>query len=720
MLNMKPEILAPVGNAEALEAALAAGCDAVYFALPVFGARAFAKNFTLEETRDVIRRCHLVGVKVYITMNTVLYEEEVEEAYALAKKLHEMHVDALIIQDLGFLHLLHHRLPNLTLHASTQISANQPIMIEQLKKLGVKRVVLARECTMDEIKSCVKTGMEIEVFLHGALCISYSGNCYFSSVRYGRSGNRGACSQPCRMPYRLLENGKPILKEAYYLSPKDLSLIDQVQELEKAGVVSLKIEGRMKSPSYVYEAIMQTRKALYQQPRSKQDLEDLMVTFNRGYTRGHAFDQRGLDLMNTKTCNHQGIVLGKVLDVHKNRIKLSLKRELHQNDGLRFGSELGCHVNFIYDESNHLTSCMPAGSICVIEGPLGVKKGDVVLKTTSFALDQAIEKKIKESTRQIPVSATIWCEGVGLPMYLSIFDGIHTVTVSSDEVAGTALKRATDEALLCKQMTKTKDSFAYFESIDINLTGGLFFTISSINALRRKGLEALADVRTKEEQIVEKEYAFQPSVSLFDQDLYEVLDPRQKLETEDLWACEMDGSKLNLTATKGLVVSHLQKGLIVDGLNITNSYGVAALLELGYERIVLSDECDYEHSVALASAFEARYGCEAPIYKTIYQRRRLMTMNHCPINTALKDGSRTNCALCHQNRYELLGRDKKKVLCIGDRDCHMCLYDENIVDEIDRIPDYLTKSIKNFKAVFTTESKAEVLDLVKRIHSRKA
>ena len=171
---MQPEILAPVGSRESLEAAFAAGANALYFGLPQFGARAYANRFTLEETKEIIERAHLMNVKVYITMNTILFEDEIEEAYEQAKALYEMNVDALIIQDLGLLHLLHHRLPALELHASTQLSVSSPEQIEQLKKLGVSRVVLARECTIEQIKACVQTGIEIEVFIHGALCISLS------------------------------------------------------------------------------------------------------------------------------------------------------------------------------------------------------------------------------------------------------------------------------------------------------------------------------------------------------------------------------------------------------------------------------------------------------------------------------------------------------------------------------------------------------------------
>ena len=170
-----PEILAPVGSRESLEAAFAAGANAVYFGLPEFGARAFANRFTLEETKEIIERAHTIGMKVYITMNTILYEDEIEHAYEMAKALYHINVDAVIVQDLGLIHLLHKRLPDLEVHASTQLSVSTPFQIEQLRKLGVRRVVLARECTLEQIKACAATGMEIEVFVHGALCISYSG-----------------------------------------------------------------------------------------------------------------------------------------------------------------------------------------------------------------------------------------------------------------------------------------------------------------------------------------------------------------------------------------------------------------------------------------------------------------------------------------------------------------------------------------------------------------
>lgn len=714
---MRPEILAPVGNKEALEAAIVAGCDAIYFGLPVFGARAYAKNFSLEETEEIIKRCHLLDIKVYITMNTVIFEDEMEEAYALAKRLHEMGVDALIIQDLGLLHLLHHRLPDLVLHASTQLSVSKPEMIRKLKHLGVQRVVLARECTLDEIRACVETGMEIEIFVHGAICICYSGQCYFSSVRYDRSGNRGMCAQPCRMPYTLYQDNTLVGKELYYLSPKDLSLIDQVKELKKMGVVSLKIEGRMKSAAYVYESVMQTKMVLDNKSRSKQDIEDLMVTFNRGYTKGHAYKMSGYDLMNLQSSNHQGINIGKVIGKKNGRLVLELTNELNQNDGIRIGKDLGCHVNFLYDKKGKLTSHMPAGSVCEIQGPKQAKVGDTILKTTSVLVYEKVEKRIKETNRQIQLNASISCDGVGSPLICRIYDQNIEVNVTSKDVASQAQNRALDEVMIKKQFNKTKDSYACFASIDVDIPSNIFFTISSVNELRRNALEMFKSKKLKKQPIKEIDYVYKPLVSKTDRNIYEVMTPEKKMDTKDLWVCEMDQTKGNITSLRGSVLPHLGDTMIIDGMNVTNSWAVAALLEMGYKQIVLSDENKLENIHDIMYAFKERYGFDAPVLVCVYQYRRLMTMNHCIINTALKDGKRKNCSLCRQFEFKLKGKDKKSVICFGDRECHLCLYDEVLNDNIEQIRNLKTYGIKNFKAVFLNESKQEILKVIKRIEN---
>lgn len=712
---MRPEILAPVGSMEALNAALAAGCDAIYFGLPSFGARAFANNFDLETTKAVIERCHLCGVKVYITMNTILYEDEIEDAYQMAKKVHSYGVDALIIQDLGFIHLLHHRLPNLVLHASTQLSISNPYQIKQLKKLGVKRVVLARECTKEEIQACVDTGIEVEVFVHGALCICYSGQCYFSSVHYGRSGNRGMCAQPCRMKYSLYEDENKVDTHGeYVLSPKDLSLMDEVNTLADMGVCSLKIEGRMKSAPYVYESVSQVKKVLENKERSRLDEQNLRVTFNREYTLGHMYKASGNELMNNKTCNHQGIEIGKVVKVNKNKICIQLSQDLHQNDGIRFEREnLGCHVNFMYDKKQKLISFMLKNNMVLIEGPVGVHVGSIVRKTMDYELNKTIDERIRRSNRQSIVNAVVTCSAVGMPMVMEVYNDRTSICVSTDINSVKALKRATDEETLNKQFSKTKDSWASFDQIEYHLGDDIYFPISVMNQLRRDALEKMKEACLKQEAIVEYDYVFMPKESKTSFDLFEITAMNQKVDDSSSYVSEMLHNedvidKSNITGIDGFVNAHLGNGKVIDSLNVSNSYAVAAILEMGYESCVLSDECDKYQVETLMTAFLNRYHFEAPVYKTLYQKRRLMTMNHCPVNTALKDGKRVNCGLCHSHRYELEGLDGKRVFLLGDKDCHMRLYDVNVTDEIQNRKEYESYGIKHFRFVFTDENVEEV------------
>ena len=712
---MKPEILAPVGSKEALDAALAAGCDAIYFGLPSFGARAFANNFSLETTKEVIERCHLYGVKVYITMNTILYEDEMEDAYEMAKKVHSFGVDALIIQDLGFMHLLHHRLPNLVIHASTQLSVSNPYQIEQLKKLGVKRVVLARECTKEQMQACVDTGIEVEVFIHGALCICYSGQCYFSSVQYGRSGNRGMCAQPCRMKYDLYEDGRKIKTDgSYLLSPKDLSLIEEVNTLSNMGVCSLKIEGRMKSAPYVYESVSKVKQVLDHHVLTKQDKENLRVTFNREYTKGHMFQATGLDLMNIKTSNHQGIEIGKVVKVNKNHIFIQLTKDLYQNDGIRFVKEnLGCNVNFLYDKKHRLISSMPKGNIVEIEGPAGVGVHSVVRKTFDFKLNKEIEEQMHTFNRQSALKAVVTCLEVGKPMCMDVYNDGCRIQVMTSINSTKAINHATNEDVLNKQFSKTKDSWAYFEHIEYHLGKDIYFPISVMNQLRRSALDKMKEEYLKQASVLEKPYTYCPPVYKTKFDLVQIQSLDQKVDDAHVYVSEMVKQdsileKSNITGVEGFVNAHLGKGKIVDSLNVSNSYGVAALLEMGYENVVLSDECDFNQIKDLMSAFKNRYHFDAPVYKTLYQKRRLMTMNHCPVNTALKDGKRKGCSLCHSHTYQLVGLDKKKCFCIGDKDCHMCLYDVNAENEIENKKDYESLQIQHFRFVFTNETKDDV------------
>ncbi len=297
-MSEKPiEVLAPAGGPEALRAAVFAGADAVYLGGPAFGARAHAKNFTLEELSEAVSFCHARGVRVHVTVNTLLKDRELPEALDLASALCEMGVDAVLVQDMGLFSLLRERAPQLPLHASTQMSLHTPGGARLLYELGARRVVLARELSLSEIREISEScPVELESFAHGALCMSLSGQCYFSAVLGGRSGNRGMCAQPCRLPFAASGG------TGHDLSLKDLSFLQRLSELERAGVCSAKIEGRMKRPEYVAAAVSACRKAADGEPIPQELTRNLEAVFSRsGFTEGYLTGRRGRDMFGVRT-----------------------------------------------------------------------------------------------------------------------------------------------------------------------------------------------------------------------------------------------------------------------------------------------------------------------------------------------------------------------------------------------------------------------------------
>lgn len=308
-MENKMELLAPAGGIKELRAAVQSGADAVYMGAAAFSARAGADNFTEDEMREAVEYAHAYGVKVHCAINTLIKESELEEAVATAVCANNCGCDAIIIQDLGLAQHLRKLLPDMELHASTQMTVTSVDGVRYLEEQGFSRVVLARELSLDEIREITKnTKAEIEVFVHGAICMSYSGQCLMSSVLGGRSGNRGRCAQPCRLPYELIENGR-VCDSGYILSPKDMALIKHLDELKKAGVASLKIEGRLKSAEYVSAVTGVYRKYL-DNPKTvtQADMAELKNAFSRsGFTDGYLTGKLGKEMMShTNPANNSG------------------------------------------------------------------------------------------------------------------------------------------------------------------------------------------------------------------------------------------------------------------------------------------------------------------------------------------------------------------------------------------------------------------------------
>lgn len=431
----RPELLAPVGSKEALIAAIENGADAVYFGGTLFSARQYASNFTREELEWAIDYAHIRGVRAYITVNTLVKDSELEEASEYLQFLCNCGADAVIVQDLGIFRLLREELPEFPVHASTQMTIHNVEGVKFLLDMGVKRVVLARELSLDEIKRIKsETKIEIETFIHGALCFSYSGQCLLSSMIGGRSGNRGHCAQPCRRKYRMNDF------EGYLLSPKDLNTSEHIGALIDAGIDSFKIEGRMKRPEYVAGVVRVYRKLIDRYIDSPANFKvtadekhTLLQLFNRGFTTGYFCGNPGGKLMSRKYPHNIGTELGKVIEYEPQRMlaEIHLKAPLRAGDGIGIGArETGIIVRNLYVGAKKVSDAN-AGSTVRILLEYEVKKGDAIFKTHDSRLMASLEVK---NTRKIPIKM-LFKARVGESVELLINDGENEITIRGDVVS---------------------------------------------------------------------------------------------------------------------------------------------------------------------------------------------------------------------------------------------------------------------------------------------
>ncbi|MFA6808172.1 MAG: U32 family peptidase, partial [Eubacteriales bacterium] len=438
----KMELLAPAGSYEALRAAVENGADAVYLGGKSFNARASAENFDPDELEKVVKFAHERQVKIYITVNIIVADSEFEELIEYLYNLYNIGVDALIIQDLGVAALVRSILPEMKMHASTQMTQNNSYGLKHLEKMGFSRVILARETTAEEIESIVEqTTMDVEIFVHGALCICYSGQCFMSSYIGGRSGNRGRCAQPCRMAYQLvnkkgenqLENNKV---GDHLLSPRDLNLSGYLEELKNIGVTSLKIEGRMKKPEYVATAVRIYRSALKSIELSTQDKYELTQIFNRDFTSGYFKGFQGSDLMSFNRPNNRGTKLGRITSVSEGRMSIKLEANLNLGDGIEIwtgkGRE-GITVNKIYDMNGLKTrDSATSGNTIQVDYIGFANSGDRVFKTHDDQLIEKAKQSFREGKETRRRALTMEVSGcVGKKLVLLATDGETNTTVYS-------------------------------------------------------------------------------------------------------------------------------------------------------------------------------------------------------------------------------------------------------------------------------------------------
>lgn len=514
------ELLAPAGSREALVAAVENGANAIYLAGNAFGARAYASNFDREALREAIHFAHLRKVAIHVTVNTIVADEEMGPLRDYLRFLYEAGADAVLVQDLGVARVAHETVPDLPLHASTQMSVSSLEGVRALAELGFTRVVLARELSLKEIRHiCAHAPVEIETFMHGALCVCYSGQCLMSSMIGGRSGNRGRCAQPCRLPYTLVdEKGQDVLGDkagSYLLSPRDLSTIDVIPDLIEAGVSSLKIEGRMKRPEYVAIVVRTYREAIDTYYAGKgyavtqEERDDLAQIFNRDFTTAYLEGRPGKAMMSDRRPNNRGLLIGRVTayDWDARIVTVKLSGRLGLGDQVDFwvkvGGRVTATISALTDAKGRAVEEGQAGDTVSFAIPSAVRDHDRVFKV----YDARLMERAKETyasgapVRRIPVEIAVRA-AVGEPLTVTLCDAEgHRGEGRTDFIGEPARKRPLSEETIRKQVSRLGTSVYEMKSLHCEIEGEVMVPMSEINEARRKAVEALDALRLKEIEV---------------------------------------------------------------------------------------------------------------------------------------------------------------------------------------------------------------------------
>lgn len=682
----KIELLSPVGDESSLYQAIHNGADAIYLGGENYGARKFAKNFSRDMLKEAIEYSHLYGVKVYVTVNTVIFDNEMDEFLEYIKFLYESNVDAVIMQDIGAIRRVKDEFPDIEIHASTQMHNHNEEGIKLLESLGVNRVVFARELSLDEINN-IKTSLEKEVFIHGALCISYSGCCLFSSITNNRSGNRGECVASCRLPYRLKQDDKIIdTLGNYILSTKELNTINNIDKLISSGIDSLKIEGRMKSPEYVGFVTRLYRRAIDNYYKGNKFLLDedslkkLKTLYNREYTNGFLFNDYGSKLMNIKSPNHQGLQIGKVIYVDKHKIKIHLSEDLNQEDGIRFAiNNTGMMVNKLYNEKGLLINSVKKGNIAVLDNKIGLKDKSTVNKTIDKILNEEL-RKIKEKKIGIDVSVVA---SLSKGLEISFSDGQTRIKKSSLCVFP-SINKPLVKTDIEKQVNRLGNTPFVINNVNIEMDDNIFISNKDINSLRREVSEDLINFRKNnkiynkinksqnlEKRILKKEKnninvlvrteeqvkacidCKTDNIYITDYSLYKKYKSNNTyyaLPRVNTRYIPFDNENLLVREIGAIGKYNNTNNLIGDyTLNACNLDSVKVLTDLGLNRICVSPEIDINNFL------ENDYNNEI----VVYGRLELMITKYCIMNMVLNNDLK-KCNLCFKNKYSLVD-DKGRV-----------------------------------------------------------
>ena len=744
----KVELLSPVGNMESLYQAVHNGADAVYFSGKKFGARKYANNFDYDEIIKAIKYCHLYGVKVYVTVNIMIYEKEFEEVIKFVEFLHENNVDALIVQDFGLIKVLRQIFPNLELHASTQCHNHSNESIGFLKSLGVSRVVLAREMSLEEIKN-ISVDIEKEIFVHGALCVSYSGCCLFSSMNGGRSGNRGECVGSCRLPYKFYKNDREVkTKGKYLLSTKSLCTIDKIDKLIESGVTSFKIEGRMKSPEYVGYVTKLYRQKIDDYCNGNNfvvtlnEKNNLKKLYNREFTLGFLFERNDKEIMNIKTSNHIGTFLGKVIYIDKRIIKILLEDDLYQEDGIRFDDNSGMIINKLYDANKKLVSVVHSNDIAIIENKIGLLNSKFVRKT----IDSNLIKKIRKiCEKKIKITMNLVAK-VGLPLKLTISDGVNTV-IEYGDIVNLAINSPINDDRIKEQIIKLGNTPFECYNIMLEKDNNIFISIKSLNELRRFAIDKLIEKReyyvphiVKKESYVSLEkkikrndkvlkinilvrneeqlkVALKENLNNIYVDNFDLYNKYKNFKnvfyrTKRVEDNYKDFNNNNILATEtGAVYKYAHNNIVVTDyfLNVANNASLNCLIDKGVSLVTLSVESTIDDLLSFNVNLDK-------LEIIIYGRVELMITKYCPINMIENNGDKIYTKKSLKNNYYLKDQYGNMYPIICKEQVTSIMHYKNI-DLISNINQYKSLEISNFRIELFDEKEKEILNIINRIRN---
>ncbi len=741
------EILAPAGSKASMIGAINAGANAIYLAGKRFGARAYANNFEDDDLFEVIRYAHLRGVLVYVAINTLVFDDEFEDLIEYTDQLVKHDVDALIVQDLGVMDFMIKRYPNTDIHASTQVNTHNIHQVKFLKELGVKRIVMARETPIDLIKQIKKqVDIELEVFVHGALCVCFSGNCLMSSMQGGRSGNRGECAQPCRLPYTLLKDGKTISDMSYLLSTKDLMTLEYLDQLIEAGVDSIKIEGRMRKPEYVIQSVLSYKNACVAYETKKKiqfeaEIHKLKKVFNREFTKGYLFDEKPNDINNDYRPNHMGIDLGTVLDCFDHKVSILLTDTLEINDGYRIigDTDYGNTVSRILKGNELIKKGMP-GDIIKLDVTEQIQKGSKVLKTLDKHLESSLAPYLDENYKTIPLVGEVKAYQDEF-MMLSISDHTHHVSIYSDTPIAQAQSKPVDQFQIADQISKLGNTPYFFEDLKVNTDGQSFIPIKLMNELRRQAIEELSNQRMfRSNRIINQkrdtfvlpmdnvsqltikvttrkqlDEALKSNIQvIYYEDIIKDVTPSDRLipvkKRIQLHTYETS-SRTQLVHEIGSLVTrrHDQKVITDEFMNVTNMYTVRLLSSLGISKVTLSPELSKERIKSLIDNYQKTFQQTPGLELVVYGSVDVMISKYCPIAKTYK--TKQNCHLCEINQYHLMDRLGLKFPLINDGNCHLRILNHKPLNLLEYAKEMMDLGI-SLRLHMTTEDANEMNDII--------